>query len=440
MRRKKKSLCENDIITIIYLYFCLCFCDIYTSVDPKRQGTEVGKYISEGEKIKKMNILIAYFENLGNVVGGLEHAICDFSSEFAKRGHRVTIVTFDETQQSPYYLLDSRVSIVNLQKNEYLKLSRTEKLKREFYRLGGRATVRQWKFLWKRKHGVQAFSRVVKEICPDIIVSFETMTSREIYQEGIRVPLITSLRNDPRICCSNLPRSEMEAIKKSADILVLMPSLVGVAKDILGCSNIICIPNIVPQSTDTADLSRNKKKFKIVNVARLNKKQKRQEILIQAFASLAEKYPEWYVEFWGADTSEYKKELELMVKRYKLENRVFFRGVTKNVKEVYKSADIFAFPSKFEGFGQALGEAMSAGLPAVGFKSCSAVNELIKNGENGILAEDGVEAYAEALEDLMRNSAKRISMGKAAHESMKVYRPEEVWDQWEGLLQTVVSK
>lgn len=387
-----------------------------------------------------MNIVIAYFENLGNAVGGLERVICDFSNEFTMRGHRVTIVTFDETQRRPYYSLDSRVSIVNLQKNEHLKLSWMEKLKREIYRLGGRAAVREWKFLWKRRHGVQAFSRVAKEISPDIIISFETMTSREIYQEGIGIPLITSLRNDPRICCRNLPSGEMEALKKSIEITVLMPSLIGAAKDILGCSNIICIPNIVPQSTNTADLSRDKGNFKIVNVARLNKKQKRQEILIQAFASLAEKYPKWNVEFWGADTSEYKKELESMVKRYKLEDKVFFRGVTKNVKEVYQSADIFAFPSKFEGFGQALGEAMSAGLPAVGFKSCSAVNELIKDGETGFLTEDRIEDYTKALEELMQNPAKRITMGKAAHESMRAYRAEKIWDQWERLLKTVISK
>lgn len=385
-----------------------------------------------------MNIIIAYFEHFGNVVGGLERVICDFSSEFVKRGHRVTIVTFDETQQRPYYPVDRRVSIINLQKNEYLKLSRTERLTREIYRIGGRAAVRQWKFLWKQKHGVQVFSKVVKEICPDVIVSFETMTSREIYQEGITVPLITSLRNDPRICCSNLPGREMEAIKKSTAIHVLMPSLVGVAKDILGCSNIVCIPNIVPQSADTVDLSRKKGKFKIINVARLNKKQKRQEILIHAFALLASKYPEWNVEFWGEDTSGYQKELELIVEQYQLGNRVFFKGVTRNIKEVYKNADIFAFPSKFEGFGQALGEAMSAGLPAVGFKSCSAVNELIRNGKNGLLAEDGIDAYAAALEELMQNPEKRIVMGNSAHEAMKKYCAKYVWNQWEDLLHQVI--
>lgn len=387
-----------------------------------------------------MNIAVAYFENLGSIVGGLERVICDFSNEFNKRGHTVTIITFDSSTELPYYSLNDGIKIINLRDSKYTKLTKKEKIIREIYRIGGRAAVRHWKFLWKRKHGIQLFSKVVKEICPDVIVSFESMTTEEIYKENIGIPVITSFQNDPRICCSNLPKSEIKAIKKSAAIHVLMPSFVDVAKNILNYSNIICIPNIVPQSTVVADLKKYKENFRIINVARLNKKQKRQEILVQAFASLAEKYPEWNVEFWGEDTSEYKKELEAMVKQYQLEDRVFFRGVTKNIKKVYEDADVFAFPSKFEGFGLALGEAMSAGLPAVGFKSCSAVNELIKDGETGFLAEDGVEAYAAALEGLMKNPEKRIAMGKAAHESMKAYRAEQVWDQWEGLLQTVVSK
>ena len=387
-----------------------------------------------------MNIAVAYFENLGSIVGGLERVICDFSNEFTKRGHTVTIITFDSSTELPYYSLNDGIKIINLRDSKYTKLTKKEKIIREIYRIGGRAAVRHWKFLWKRKHGIQLFSKVVKEIYPDVIVSFESMTTEEIYKENIGIPVITSFQNDPRICCGNLPKSEMKAIKKSAAIHVLMPSFVDIAKNILDYSNIICIPNIVPQSAVVAALKKYKGNFRIINVARLNKKQKRQEILIQAFAFLAEKYPEWNVEFWGEDTSEYKKELEAMVKQYHLENRVFFRGVTKNIKKVYEDADVFAFPSKFEGFGLALGEAMSAGLPAVGFKSCSAVNELIKDGETGFLAEDGVEAYAAALEGLMKNPEKRIAMGKAAHESMKAYRAEQVWDQWEGLLQTVVSK
>ena len=59
------------------------------------------------------------------------------------------------------------------------------------------------------------------------------------------------------------------------------------------------------------------------------------------------------------------------------------KGSTNDVPDVLRQGDIFAFPSAYEGFGLSLAEAMSMGLPAVGYKSCSAVNELIVDGKNG---------------------------------------------------------
>ena len=141
-----------------------------------------------------------------------------------------------------------------------------------------------------------------------------------------------------------------------------------------------------------ADLSAQKDTYKILFVGRLSKNHKRPHLLIEAFAGLADEFPNWNVELWGAeDGKAYYKELQLLIKKHHLENRVFLKGPTNDVPSVLQQGDIFAFPSAYEGFGLALGEAMSMGLPAVGYKSCSAVNELIKDGENGYLCDDGAE-------------------------------------------------
>ena len=129
-----------------------------------------------------------------------------------------------------------------------------------------------------------------------------------------------------------------------------------------------------------------------------------------------------------------------MISHYKLSEQAFFRGATDNVLDVYNKAAIFAFPSAYEGFGLALTEAMSAGLPAVGCKSCPAVNELIKDGENGFLCENGVDAFAQALEKLMSDEKLRKKMGKAAKEDMKQYAPDRVWETWEKLMEKILNE
>lgn len=87
-----------------------------------------------------------------------------------------------------------------------------------------------------------------------------------------------------------------------------------------------------------------------------------------------------------------------------------------------------------------MAEAMSAGLPVVAYRSCPAVNELVRDGETGLLVDDGVDALAEGLKKLMEDQELRERMGRAAHESMKEFAPEKIWDQWEALMQDVIAK
>ena len=64
-------------------------------------------------------------------------------------------------------------------------------------------------------------------------------------------------------------------------------------------------------------------------------------------------------------------------------------------------------------------------------------NELIIDGENGYLCDDGVEAFAQALDKLMNDKKLRIKMGQTAKESMKQFAPENIWNKWDSLLKTI---
>ena len=83
---------------------------------------------------------------------------------------------------------------------------------------------------------------------------------------------------------------------------------------------------------------------------------------------------------------------------------------------------------------------MSIGLPPVGYRNTPAVNELIHDGENGFLCDDGIDDFAAHLRTLMADPALRIRMGSAARVSMKQYAAENIWGQWETLMETIVSE
>ena len=83
---------------------------------------------------------------------------------------------------------------------------------------------------------------------------------------------------------------------------------------------------------------------------------------------------------------------------------------------------------------------MAAGLPCVGLKSCSGINELILDGKTGFLTSSSAEDYSTALQKLMESIELRGKMGKAGRLRMEEFREDRIIDQWEDLLLHVVSE
>ena len=114
-------------------------------------------------------------------------------------------------------------------------------------------------------------------------------------------------------------------------------------------------------------------------------------------------------------------------------------GYSNDVLSIYKNSDINAFVSAAEGFGLTLADAMAMGVPAVGFKSAKAVNELIIDGKSGFLADD-IDDFAEKLKMLMLDKELRIKMGKNARQDIKRFASDSVIDKWEEVINSVTKK
>ena len=166
-----------------------------------------------------------------------------------------------------------------------------------------------------------------------------------------------------------------------------------------------------------------------------------QHLIIEAFALLVNKYPDWKVEFWGdySNNVNYYQQCKSVIEKANLSEQVRFCGETRNVEVQLERAKIYVTTSLHEGFNLSLGEAMSAGLPAVGLKECPAVNELIIDGENGFLCNSSPESIAEALDKLMSDARLLATFGKNAHESMKQFAPDKVWNMWHRLIENIFS-
>jgi glycosyltransferase involved in cell wall biosynthesis len=97
-------------------------------------------------------------------------------------------------------------------------------------------------------------------------------------------------------------------------------------------------------------------------------------------------------------------------------------------------ADVFVFPSLFEGFALVILEAMATGLPVI-TTSNTAGPDLIEDGKEGLIVPAGdVEALQTAMESLLNDPERARAMGRAAHEKAKEYTWERYGERWEALV------
>lgn len=390
-----------------------------------------------------MKILLANLAKLVGHSGGLAKVTCNFANEMKRRGHQVSLVYSDVQEGDFFYPLEEGIPSFDVRhyKGKSIHFPWYLKIKRELYRTFDKRKARNVNDDFEIAHCLSHLQDVLKTVKPDIIISFQPLASRLLLCElETTIPVITMSHGDTADYFETYPEGQLPALAKSTVCQVLVPSFEKPLKDHLPGVKTVVIGNAIPQYEGQADLAAEKKTYKIIFTGRLAKGHKRPHLLVEAFAELAKDFPDWTVELWGdVDGKAYYKGLQTFIRQHHLEKQILLCGATNDVAGVLKEGDIFAFPSAYEGFGMSMAEGMSMGLPAVGYKNCSAVNELIQDGVNGYLCEDGVDDFRDKLRKLMKDRALRVQMGAAARESMKAYAPEKIWDAWENLMREKVQ-
>ncbi len=360
-------------------------------------------------------------------IGGVEIVIVNMAKVLAGAGYHVTVLNSIESSEQEALVNSNNIDCVSMNMAAGTEL-RYKVLKRLVNVFGTTIPSRYYynnRVLQKVKalFNTEHFNLIISNRLDDLPL---LLTANKA-----QLPLIQMLHGNPQWAMAywhGLRKGIGVSLKKVSLLQVLLPSY---AKDMrqVYAGDICVIPNTVQLVSDEELSTSTKRKQRIIYVAR-HAREKRLELLIEAFEKIAGKFPAWYVDCYGTTTDKgYVNELQKEINRRGLHRQFVLQGYNDDVYTINKQAAICAFPSAGEGFGLALLEAMTCGLPIVGFKQARGVNEIIIDNVNGFLVAD-VQELAAKLSLLMEDAELRVKMGYEAHASAKKYAAGVVWPQW----------
>ena len=162
--------------------------------------------------------------------------------------------------------------------------------------------------------------------------------------------------------------------------------------------------------------------------------QKGFDLLLQAWVKIEKQYLDWQLAIYGDGN---RTPYEQQMKDLGIDGiRCHLNGPTADIQQEYINSSIFAFSSRFEGFGMVLVEAMACGLPVISFDCPCGPKDIVKDNEDGLLIEkDNVDAMANGLSRLMEKDTLRKSMANAGKENVKRFNIEHIAQQWKAVLE-----
>lgn len=173
---------------------------------------------------------------------------------------------------------------------------------------------------------------------------------------------------------------------------------------------ILSIPNSIPEPVVPPSDGNGKV---IVAAGRLTKV-KRYEMLIDAFAPVSAKHPDWVLRIYGGGAE--RDNLRKHIDQLGLHNQVLLMGAATPIEAEWVKGSIAAVTSSSESFGMTIIEAMRCGLPVVSTDCPHGPSEIIENGVDGLLVpRDNAHAVSGALSELIEDEDRRTRMGQAAH-------------------------
>jgi glycosyltransferase involved in cell wall biosynthesis len=364
----------------------------------------------------KILVLIASME-----AGGAQRVSAHLANAWAARSREITLATFARAERD-FYDLDGRVRRCRLD-------------------LPG-ASRNVLDALGANLRRVLALRRVLREERPDVVVAMMTTAAVLAIMASFGLPcrVIACERSFPPSLPIGALWSRLRRVVYPHAHRVAMLTTEGLdwLEHAIPAARGIIIPNPVPfplpETGGRSPLPIPAGRRLLLAVGRCDEGKQFAHV-IAAFADLAAGHARWDLAIVG--DGPLREALQQEATRLGLASRVSLPGAAPAIAAWYYRADLFVMTSRFEGFPNALAEAMAHGCPAISYDCHTGPRDIIRHGQDGLLVSPvgDVAALTRALDGLMGDDARRARMSHRALEVRERYAPERVLAMWDQIFE-----
>ena len=352
-----------------------------------------------------MNIIYViedYSEN-----GGVERIVSDKANTLsAQYHHDITVISVYRDNRKEQFKLDDGVNLIHLDV--------------PFAKRTNNSIIRLLSRLYTIIIAIKRLNKEIKQLHPDIIFFTTTLgaillpfchtKARKIYESHLarnfnpfnKIFFLTELKAERIICLTS-----------------------GDAKEYKHAKRVDIIPNYINEvKSHVEDYSIKK----AIAVGRLEY-QKGFDILIDCWKEISRQYPDWQLDIYGEGSC--REELQQQIDSLELGDKVKLCGRNDNIIEVYPKYSLHLMTSRYEGLPMTLIEAQACGLPSVVFNFQYGASDIVSDGCNGLIIEQGNrKLFIEAAMKMMSSEELRKEYGNNAIETGKRYSKENMFRKW----------
>lgn len=364
--------------------------------------------------------------------GGMERVLTTKANYLADQlGYDVSIIITDDKGTTPYFPLSERIHIIQLDVN-----------------IDNLWQYPIWKrlYLYRKKMGLykQRLDKCLNLLKPDITISLlrreinflcdindgsakvgEIHFGRYKYREA-NFAFLPQFANQ---WITNRWMAQLDQKVQQLDRFVVLTH--EDATYWKGLSNLMVIPNPITIEHEAVSDCTAKQ---AIAVGRYTY-QKGFDLLISAWEFVHKKHPDWILNIYGGGNRE---TFQKQVSRLGLQEVIKCNGPVSDIVEKYRESSIFVLSSRFEGFGLVLSEAMSVGLASVAFTCPCGPRDIITDGVDGILCENGdIHQLAVKICQLIEDESLRKEMGQKAAINIQRYAIDNIMKLWDALFQEI---